>query len=74
MAEKANVASLLNTLADPALLAVLSSRDKASMSEFVADYFYGDTDTEMSDSEEEEELGKSTLWLMLYKHCSKCKK
>ena len=63
MADEASVASLLNKLADPALLAVLSSRDKACMSEFVADYFCGDTDTEMSDSEEEElEPGKLTLW------------
>ena len=63
MADEASVASLLNKLADPALLAVLSSRDKACMSEFVADYFCGDTDAEMSDSEEEElEPGKLTLW------------
>ena len=62
MADKASVASLLNKLADPALLAVLSSHDKACMSELVADYFCGDSDTKMSDSEEEElELGKSTL-------------
>ena len=59
MADKASVASLLNKLADPAFLAALSSRDKASMSELSADY-YGDP--EMSDSEEEEgELGKSTV-------------
>ena len=33
------------------------------MFEFVTDYFCGDTDTKMSDSEEEElELGKLTLW------------
>lgn len=61
MAEKASVASMLNKLADPAFLAVLSSRDKSSMSELVADYFCTDTDTEMTDSEDEE-LGKSTLW------------
>ena len=71
MAEKASVASLLNKLADPVFVAALSSRDKVSMSELVEDYFCGDPETDISDIEEEEEeveLGKSTLWSVLYKH------
>ena len=61
MAERSRVASTLNKIADPVFIAALSSNDQAAMSDFVADFFSRDADTDISDSEEEEEPGKWQL-------------
>ena len=55
--ERTNVAHALNRLTDSVFVAALSSRERSSMSELVADFFCGDQETEMSSSEEEEESG-----------------
>ena len=47
MAEKANFVFLLNKLAEPVLLAVHSSHDKA---EIHHNYFYNNKDMKMSDN------------------------
>ena len=58
MAAEDIVAYALNRLADRAFLDVLSSRDKSSMADLIADFFAGNTLTD-ADSEEEEEPGNS---------------
>ena len=61
MAERSRVASTLNKIADPVFMAALSSHNQTAMSDFVADFFSRDADTDISDSEEEEEPGKWQL-------------
>ena len=54
------VASALNRLTDRSFVDALSPRDRDSMHELIADFFYNDPETDLSD-EEEEEPGKYLL-------------
>ena len=54
------VAKALNRLTDTVFLDTLSSRDRESMSHFVADYFCGEPETDVDSDSGEEELGTST--------------
>lgn len=58
MARPEKVASVLNRLTDRAFIDALSSGDKERMSDFIADYFCVDPETDVSDNEEEEEPSK----------------
>ena len=58
MAQHERVASALNRLTDRAFIDALSSGDRERMSHFISDYFCVDRETDMSDSEEEEEPSK----------------
>ena len=66
MAERSRAASTLNKLTDRAFVTALSPRDQASMCGLIADFFCGHLDTDVSDFEEEEELGKFQLWYRKY--------
>ena len=48
------VVSALNRLTDMVFVDALSAGDQSAMSDLVADFFFGDPDTDISDSEEEE--------------------
>ena len=52
-----SVASALNRLTDMVFVDALSAGDQSAVSDLVADFFFGDPDTDISDSEEEEEPG-----------------
>ena len=58
MAQHARVASALNWLTNRVFIDALSSEDRERMSDFISDYFCVDPETDMSDSEEEEEPSK----------------
>ena len=70
MAKRVRVATTLNRLADQAFTEALSSRDQLAMSDLVADFFCDAPDTEDSDLEEEEELGKWQLPFLVERHNS----
>ena len=57
MAHKARVASVLNRITEQSFVDAMSTSDREAMSDFVADYFCGDPETDESDNEEEEEPG-----------------
>ena len=44
-------------------MTALSSRDQTAMSDLFVDFFCGDPDTDMSNTEEKEEPGKWQLFL-----------
>ena len=56
MRNSERVASALNRLTDRVFVDALSAGDQSAMSDLVADFF-GDPDTDISDSEEKEEPG-----------------
>ena len=59
------VVSALNRLTDRVFVDALSAGDQSAMSDLVADFFCGDPDTDISDSEEEEEPGNWPLQYLL---------